>query len=329
MKNVIVPIFVPHMGCPHACVFCNQFHITGQWAPPNADTLKEKARAWKESAGMVPELAFYGGSFTAINLEIQNKLLEIASELKANGEISRIRLSTRPDALGEEVLERLKKYHVDTVEIGVQSMDADVLLAAGRGHTVDTTVNAIRRVKRYGFNCGAQMMVALPGDTPEKSIETCRQVISLSPDFVRIYPTAVIKDTELEKMYNEGRYIPWTFDLIIDTVAEMVMLLEAKKIPAIRIGLQAEDQLTNGDVVAGAYHPALGEYVKSRIFRKKMEALLNPIEKEEICFNVGPKYVSQAIGQHRENIKYLMDKSGQKITVKPNDQILGNGIERR
>lgn len=329
MKTVIVPIFVPHMGCPHACVFCNQFRITGQWAPPDAATLTQKVRDWKASSGVIPELAFYGGSFTAINLEIQNTLLGIASELKTNGEISKIRLSTRPDALSQDVLDRLKAYKVDIVEIGVQSLDATVLLEAGRGHTAETTIQAIHRVKAAGFQCGAQMMVALPGDTPEKSIATCRHVIALAPDFVRIYPTAVIKDTELEAMYRAGRYIPWDFDVVIDTVAEMVSMLKEAEIPIIRIGLQAEDQLTNGDVVAGAYHPALGEYVKARIFRKKMEALLQPNEAQEITFAVGKRYLSQAIGQHKENLNYLKKRTGQNIIIQADDTLSNNEVERR
>lgn len=329
MKNVIIPIFVPHMGCPHACVFCNQYKITGQWQPPSAATLAEKVQLWKASSDVTPGLAFYGGSFTAIDLDVQNTLLTHAAMLKKQGLISEIRLSTRPDALAEEVLERLKAYDVDTIEIGVQSLNDEVLQAAGRGHSAQNAIDAIKRVKSYGFQCGAQMMVALPKDTPLRSIETCKQVIDCAPDFTRIYPTAVIRDTALENMYQNGHYEPWLFEDIIETVAEMVDLLEQAHIPVIRIGLQAEDRLTEGDVVAGAYHPALGEYVKARLFRRRMEKLLTLQETEPITFAVAPRMLSQARGQHRENITYLEKCTGQIVNIIADDALENQVIERR
>lgn len=329
MKNVIVPIFVPHMGCPHACVFCNQYKITGQWQPPSAAILNEKVAAWQRSSGQVPELAFYGGSFTAIALDIQNTLLDTAASLKAKGAISAIRLSTRPDALGTEVLERLRTYDVDTIEIGVQSLHDEVLMASGRGHTAATTISAINRVKAHGFRCGAQMMVALPADTPERSLETCKQVIALKPDLTRIYPTAIIKDTALELMYRQGHYIPWSFDDVVETVAHMVMLLDDADIPVVRIGLQAEDRLTDGDVIAGAYHPALGEYVKARIYRYKMQAMLKPVENGPITFAVPTRRLSQARGQHCDNLKFLRECTGQSVEIVGCDSLMEKEIERR
>lgn len=329
MKKVIVPIFVPHMGCPHACVFCNQYRITGQWQPPSAATLAEKVKAWQASSDTVPGLAFYGGSFTAIDLAVQNSLLESAAILKKQGAISEIRLSTRPDALDESVLMRLKQFEVDTIEIGVQSLNDEVLQAAGRGHTAQTAMDAIKRVKSYDFQCGAQMMVALPKDTPLRSLETCRQVIACRPDFTRIYPTAVIRDTALEIMYQNGTYTPWAFDEVIETVAEMVEQLECAQIPVIRIGLQAEDRLSGGDVVAGAYHPAMGEYVKARLFRRCMEKMLSPHETQPITFAVAPRMLSQARGQHRTNIDYLEAYTGQSVTIIADDALKNREIERR
>ncbi len=329
MKKVIVPIFVPHMGCLHACVFCNQYKITGQWQPPCAAILAEKVKAWQASSDTVPGLAFYGGSFTATDLTIQNSLLESAAILKKKGAISEIRLSTRPDALGKVVLERLKSYGVDTIEIGVQSLNDEVLLAAGRGHTAQTAVEAIKRVKDYGFQCGAQMMVALPKDTPSRSLETCRRIIECAPDFTRIYPTAVIRDTTLETMYQNGSYVPWDFEEIIDTVAEMAEQLQRAQIPIIRIGLQAEDRLTDGDVVAGAYHPAMGEYVKARIYRRRMEAMLSSKETSAITFAVAPRMISQARGQHRSNVEYLEALTGQTVTIIADEALKNQEIERR
>lgn len=329
MKRVILPIFVPHMGCPHQCVFCNQFHITGQWQPPARDTLETQAREWAASSGQVPELAFYGGSFTAIERATQEALLESAAILKAQGLISGIRLSTRPDALGPEVLARLHRFSVDTVEIGVQSLDDAVLAASRRGHTALVARDAVKRVKAAGFACGAQIMVALPEDTPARSLETCRQVIDLAPDFVRIYPTAVICDTPLAEAYARESYVPWQVDTLLDTVAEMLTLFEAASIPVIRVGLQAEDNLSQGDVIAGAYHPALGEQIKARYFRRCMMAMLKPQEEGPVTFAVAPRQLSQAIGQHRENVIYLSQQIGHPVTVVADSSMQHNQLERK
>lgn len=328
MKHVILPVFVPHMGCPHTCVFCNQFRITGTWEPPDLATLACQAEEWAASSGTLPELAFYGGSFTAIDLKTQTALLESAAQLKKDGRISRVRLSTRPDALGAEVLARLAHYGVDTVEIGVQSLDDEVLAASQRGHTAAQAEDAIRRVQAAGFRCGAQMMVALPGDTPEKSLATGARLVQLAPDMVRIYPTAVIRDTALAEAYAAGSYQPWPLDAVLDTVAALLDLFDAAEIPVIRVGLQAEDNLSQGDVIAGAYHPALGELVKARRFRRRMAALLREHETAPVQFAVAPRFLSQAIGQHRENLHYLSERYGQPVTVVADASVLNDTVER-
>lgn len=292
MKPLILPVFVPHMGCPHQCVFCNQFHITGQWQPPDLTQLSAQAEAWTCSGGQTPELAFYGGSFTAIEPAVQERLLASAATLKAQGRISGIRLSTRPDALDDDVLSRLLRYGVETVEIGVQSLDEEVLRESQRGHTAMQAEEAIRRVKATGFRCGAQMMVALPADTPEKSLATGRRLVALGPDMVRIYPTAVICDTPLAEAYAKGAYRPWSLDEVLDTVAALLAAFDLAHIPVIRVGLQAEDNLSKGDVIAGAYHPALGELAKARLFRQRMQALLSPCEKGPVHFAVAPRFLS-------------------------------------
>lgn len=329
MKRVILPVFVPHMGCPHACVFCNQFRITGSWQAPDLATLSAQAEAWHASSGEIPELAFYGGSFTAIEQAQQDALLSSAARLKAEGRVSAIRLSTRPDALGQEVLERLARFGVDTIEIGVQSLDEAVLIASGRGHMARDAEEAILRVKQAGFSCGAQMMVALPADTPEKSLKTGRRIIDLAPDFVRIYPTAVIRDTVLADLYVEGGYAPWPIDTMLDTVATLLDLFEEAAIPVIRVGLQAEDNLSHGDVIAGAYHPALGELVQARRYRRRMQALLSANETAPVTFAVAPRALSQAIGQHRENLRYLSAYCGQPVTVVADASVLNPIVERK
>lgn len=329
MRQVIMPVFVPHMGCPHQCVFCDQFRITGQWQPPQREALAAMAEEWRVSSGQVPELAFYGGSFTAIEKATQEALLGAAAQLLAKGAISGIRLSTRPDALDDEVLARLRYHGVETVEIGVQSLDDEVLAASQRGHTAAQAISAITRVKAAGFRCGAQLMLALPADTPAKSLATCEKVISLAPDLARIYPTAVIRGTALAQQYASGVYTPWPMDDVIETAAAMLDRFEEAGIPVIRIGLQAEENLSGGDVIAGAYHPALGERVKSRRFRQRMQACLRADETEPVTFAVAPRLLSQAIGQHRENLAYLSAQCGQPVQVVADASITGQNIERR
>ena len=328
-KQVIMPVFVPHMGCPHACVFCDQYRITRRWQPPRPEELAAMAQAWQASCGAAPELAFYGGSFTAIAPALQEALLGAAAALVEKGAVSRIRLSTRPDALDDNVLARLAYYGVETVEIGVQSLDDDVLAASQRGHTAATAMQAIERVKAAGFRCGAQLMLALPQDTPEKSLATCRKVIDLAPDLARIYPTAVIRGTALAERYAAGQYVPWPFDTVLDTAAMMLDMFSSAQIPVIRIGLQAEDNLSQGDVIAGAYHPALGELVKARRFRQRMQALLSENETAPVTFAVAPRYLSQAIGQHRENLTVLSAQTGQPVHVVADACISSDNVERR
>lgn len=333
MKHVIVPIFVPHLGCPHQCVFCNQYQITGveqgKWQPPSFEALAAQVEEWTRSSGTRPELAFYGGSFTAIDKKLQEQLLSSAARLKAEGKISAIRLSTRPDALGIDVLSRLSYYAVDTVEIGVQSLDDEVLEKAGRGHTAEQAEVAIRRVKAAGFKCGAQMMLMLPGDTPEKSLATGKRLAELAPDMVRIYPTVVIRGTQLATEYIRWRYRPWPEDDLLDTAAELLDIFDDADIPVIRVGLQPADTLSKGEVLAGPYHPALGELVKARRLRNRMQAQLSAHEDAPVTFRVAPEYLSQALGQHRENLDHLTAFCGQPVTVEADASITTNIIERK
>ena len=204
------------------------------------------------------QLAYYGGSFTAIAADEQEKYLKAAFALKEKGLIAKIRLSTRCDYIDDEVIARLKRYQVDIVELGVQSLDEQVLMLSQRGHTAAQVREAAEILKQSGFTLGLQMMIALPGDTPAKSIQTAKEIVRVEPDFVRIYPTAIIKDTELALMWKNRQYQPWDWDVLIDTTAEAAEIFQAAHIPIIRIGLQAADNLTfERDLLGGGYHPAL------------------------------------------------------------------------
>ncbi|MBQ3701778.1 MAG: radical SAM protein [Oscillospiraceae bacterium] len=333
----IIPVFVPHLGCPHACVFCNQRRISGAQKPATAEDVKnsiEQAAAFLPRGGK-RQLAFYGGSFTAIPAEEQEALLTAAKEALDRGRIDAIRLSTRPDAIDEAVLARLRRFGVETVELGAQSMDDEVLRLSGRGHTAADVERASELVQAAGFRLILQMMTGLPGSTDEKDVETARKIIALCPDGVRVYPTVIVRDTALCDMWRAGDYREHTVEDAVRVCAEILPLFEAAEIPVIRLGLNPTDELTGGAAVAGAYHPALGELVKSRILLNRARALLRGVEPgSRVTLTVGKGKTSQMAGQHRENVRRLTEEFGLaelKIRENPelNGEILLFSVEKR
>ena len=311
-RNQIIPVFIPHLGCPHDCVFCNQKRISGSLLPAGPeDVVREIEEALKKPAGKgVPQLAFYGGSFTAIPAEEQEALLRAAKPYLERGIISGIRLSTRPDAIDAGVLDRLSIYGVDTIELGAQSMLDEVLRQSGRGHKAADTVRASALIKERGFHLVLQMMTGLPGSTAEKDIESAKRIASLMPDGVRIYPTVIIKDTELYDMWIRGEYPEHTVEQAVETCSGIVPIFDGEGISIIRIGLNPTDDLSAGSAVAGAYHPALGELVKSRIMLKKALALLAQSSGRGVVLGVHPSEVSQMVGQHRCNADAICRQLG-------------------
>jgi len=310
-RAYIVPVFVPHWGCPHACVFCNQRRISGANKPASAGDVKnaiQRAAAFLPKGGK-RQLAFYGGSFTAIPVPEQEALLGAAKEALDRGEIDVVRLSTRPDAIDDTVLARLKRYGVETVELGAQSMDDEVLRRAERGHTAQDVERASRLIKAAGFRLILQMMTGLPGATDESDIETARRLVALRPDGVRVYPTVIVRDTALFDLWQAGEYREHTVEDAVRVCAKIVPLFEAAGIPIIRLGLNPTEELSGGAAVGGAYHPALGELVKSRILLEKARALLNGIEPgSRVTLEVGRGKTSQMAGQHRENLRRLTEE---------------------
>lgn len=326
-RQRIIPIFVPHLGCPNDCVFCNQRRISGSPLPASgADVTRtlENARA-EFTAGA--QLAFYGGSFTAIDPAVQEELLSAAQPFLRDGTISSIRLSTRPDAIDGTVIKRLKAYGVETVELGAQSMDDSVLYEAGRGHTAGETETAARALKDAGFTLILQMMTGLPGASNESDLETARKIIALRPDGVRIYPTVVVQNTPLEELWRSGEYREHTVENAVNLCADILPLFEAADIPVIRLGLNPTEELSHGGAVAGAYHPALGEIVRSEILRRRAAELLQGVPAGSfVTLGVAPERVSAMTGQKRRNIEKLAGEfslSGLKIKALPD---AGEGI---
>lgn len=328
VKGRIIPVFVPHLGCPRGCVFCNQRRISGSLSQPDAAAVAEIIREGvsKNPQGTNIELAFYGGSFTAIPSEKQCELLGAALPFLHSGQISSIRLSTRPDAIDEKTLARLKDYGVATIELGSQSMIDEVLAASKRGHTAKQTVSAAELIKARGFKLVLQMMTGLPGDSKERCIETAKRIIALSPDAVRIYPTVIVADTELCQLWRSGEYKEHTVEEAVDYCAASLPLFEEAGIPVIRLGLNPTEELSGGAALGGAYHPALGELVRSRIMLNKARALIGGSSHgRSVVLEVNPSQLSQMIGQGRQNVIALREEFGlEELKIKAADTQKGN-----
>ena len=309
-RECVVPVFVPHLGCPHRCVFCDQRRISGSSGQVTAETVKDLIKtAALPPSGAKRQLAFYGGSFTAIPAARQEELLAAAAESIARGEIDAIRLSTRPDAIDAGVLARLRRFGVETVELGAQSLDDEVLQRCGRGHTAADVVRSAGMIKAAGFRLILQMMTGLPGDSDEKDVETARRIIALRPDGVRIYPTVVVRGTALWEMWKRGEYRAHTVEDAVRVCARLLPLYEEAGIPVIRLGLNPTEELSGGEAAAGAYHPALGELVKSRMMLEKMRLLLAGVPTaSRVTLGTAQRTLSQAIGQKKDNLRRLRDE---------------------
>ncbi len=325
MKTYHIPVFVPHKGCPHDCVFCNQKQITGQTDDVTGADVKRIIEENLSTMDMNShiEVAFFGGSFTGIEHEKQEELLSAAYPYIESGKVNGIRCSTRADYIDDKTLDILKKYGVTAIELGVQSTDSDVLRKSNRGHTFADVADASYAIKRYGMELGLQMMLGLPGDTREKMIKTCEDLISLEPKCVRIYPTLVVPHTHLWKMYETGEYTPLTQEETVDVLSEIIPRFEKAGIDIIRVGLQTTDNI-NENTVKGPYHPAIRELAEGRIIRKVLENYL-PCRKLEVAVN--PKRVSATAGHRKINKMYFKEKYSCDLVVKADENIGYNEIK--
>ena len=325
-KQYIIPIFVPHLGCPNDCIFCNQRKISGQIKPVTEndvrDTIEFYLSNFKETKANI-EVAFYGGSFTGIEVEQQNKLLQAAYDYIKEKKVHSIRISTRPDYIDKEILKRLRKYKVKTIELGVQSTNDYILDRCKRGHTFKDVIKASKLIRRFRMKLGHQMMLGLPDSTELDDINTAKDLIKLKPDMVRIYPVLVIKGTELEKEYNENKYDPLTVEQAVDRCKELCYLFGRKKIDVIRIGLQNTDTIcspTNqgSEVVAGPYHETFRQLVESSIY---YDTIVDKIKKfntrvKEVEVTVNPQNVNNVVGYKKSNILRLKEMYDVDIVVK-------------
>lgn len=322
MRTYNIPVFVPHKGCPFDCVFCNQRKITGSTTdvtPEDVENIiKEHLKTLPKTDRQI-EVAFFGGSFTGIPIDEQSALMAAAA--KFFPQINGIRLSTRPDYITDEIMQNLLKHGVTTIELGVQSMDDEVLRASNRGHTSDTVRRAVEIIKKYPVKLGLQMMTGLVGDTREKSIYTAEQIIKLKPDMVRIYPTLIIKDTYLEKLYLSGKYKPQTLDEAVETAKIIMLMFEKENINVIRVGLQATDEISEeGSVVAGPVHSAFRALVESSIYYDILKAALAG-KRGSIVVEVKDSEISNAVGNKKANIKKIKSKLGIDLKIRGNQEM--------
>lgn len=327
---MIIPIFISHMGCQNTCVFCNQRHINGRsQMPTSADIISQIDHYLSCANAKEIGIAFYGGSFTGLDMTLQRMYLNIANDYKENGKINHIRLSTRPDYINPRIVEMLVSFGVDLVELGVQSFSDEVLSASGRGHQSSSIYDAINCLKDYGMAFGIQLMFGLPGDNRERFFFSVEETIRLKPDAVRIYPTLVLKDTALQSAYADGLYIPPSLENAINHVAQAYSMLKKASLNVIRVGLQATDLIDfKGSVIAGPYHPAFKEMVLDALFYQKIRSFLeeNKLDNhQELKVVINPKMISHVRGHKKENLQKLLETHPELILQPIGDPALAEG----
>ena len=304
----IIPIFIPHAGCPHQCVFCNQKTISGQKTAA-LEGAKEQINRWLEriKPSVENEAAFYGGSFTGLDITLQKELLALTDELLDRKVIGSVRLSTRPDYIDKERLELLRAHGVKLMELGVQSLDDKVLAAAERGHTTEQVVNAVNLLKNYDFKVGVQLMVGMPKQDFASVKATVEKVLALKPDIARIYPLLVIKGTPLAKSYETGEFEPLSLEEAVEQAAYMYQHLSEANVKIIRVGLQPDDELcAEGNIIAGPFHPSMGELVQSYLLREKLtpQILEESRKGDGVLVLCSRKLESKVRGMRNGNVKY-------------------------
>ncbi len=304
MSHGNIAIFVPHLGCPQQCSFCDQRAISGQASLPTAEDVARAAEIGAKSRGFDPantEIAFFGGSFTAIPANYMLSLLRAGQAAVERFGLKGIRCSTRPDAIDPDIIARLKDYGVTAVELGAQSMDDGVLEANHRGHTARHTQAAAELIGKAGIELGLQMMTGLYTDNNSKALATGEKLIALRPATVRVYPAILLPGTTLARLWRQGRYSPQTLEEAVELCAQLLDRFQQAGVRVIRMGLHAGPGLEAR--LAGPYHPAFRQLVESRLFLAKLcKALPGP---GKFTVGVNPRDISTALGQGRENLPWL------------------------
>jgi histone acetyltransferase (RNA polymerase elongator complex component) len=332
MKRVIVPFFIAHQGCPHQCVFCDQRAITGRdgTLPQPAELLRTIEEWRATSGGGAVEVAFYGGTFTALPLDRQQALLQPLQPLLAAGQVAAVRVSTRPDAVDGATARLLRAAGVSLVELGVQSMDDAVLAAAGRGHGAADTEAAFAVLRGAGLRVGAQMMPGLPVESAAGAVASFRRILALKPDLLRIYPAVVLKGTELARLYQRGEYTPLSLETAVNLCKIMLHDAASAAVPVIRAGLQPTDDLAAGaEVLAGPYHPAFRQLAEGERWYDLLQILVAGFAADaSLAIHVSPARIADVVGQKRQNIIRLEKLSGKRVAAVHGDASLAPGAIR-
>ncbi|MBR4021864.1 MAG: radical SAM protein [Ruminococcus sp.] len=320
MKHSNISVFIPHIGCPNMCSFCNQRVISGKQKAPTAQEVKEICRiAFNEiSEKSNTEIAFFGGSFTAIPKDYMLELLEAVQEFLSDEGFKGIRISTRPDCINDEILSVLKEYNVTAIELGAQSLSDKVLEANERGHNAEDVVSASELIREYGFELGLQMMIGLYKSTIEDEYATFEKILQIKPDTLRIYPVVILKNTRLAELYSSGEFIPFAFDDVVEMCAEFLDKAEKNSIKVIKCGLHASEFVEN-DMTGGFYHPAFRELCEGRIYRREIEKIISESD-SYLKISVPTKMLSRAIGQKKCNTEYFREKGTELKIISDNAQ---------
>lgn len=301
----IYPFFIPHAGCPHRCSFCRQSQVSGRLSPPDPSTIATQLEEMLTGQGG-GEVAFYGGSFTSLPVEVQDAYLNGAAPSLAAGRIDGIRVSARPDALGEKEVSFLQERGVTTVEVGVQSFSPEVLRRAERGHDSEAVSQAVFVLRRAGLKIGLQLMPGLPGGDRAEALRSLDAALALKPDFLRVYPTVVLRGTILAEEYLAGGYQPLSLAAAVELCAEMAWRCRARKVPVIRWGLHNQPELTaDGAMLSGPWHPAFGQLVRAHLWLRALIALAAKGERE---VSVPTAEFSDAQGHRRDNLCSLRER---------------------
>ena len=332
-KHINIPIFIPHLGCPNNCVFCNQRSISGRQSFDVSDMERQIDEVLSTlSEETEREIAFFGGSFTGIDRELMLYLLGVGKRYIDEGKVGGIRLSTRPDYIDQERLDILSHYGVRAVELGLQSMDDGVLAASKRGHTSEDAERACVLIKEYGFELVGQMMIGLPASDGEKEIYTARRICELGADGARVYPTVVFYNTELCAMAQEGAYAPITQDEAVIRTKDVLGVFDSYGVPCIRVGLCASENLSDeAEVYGGANHSAVGELAMGELYFDKICQKLDDqggaFSGKTLTVYAARGSTSKIAGQNRRNKIRLSKKYGfNKIKILEKSEIIGYNI---
>jgi histone acetyltransferase (RNA polymerase elongator complex component) len=311
-RHITIPIFIPGEACPFQCIFCDQKKITGASGLPGPEEIREIIH--RNLSTIIPgettvEAGFFGGTFTGLSFEDQEKCFKAVEPFIMQGKIDSIRLSTRPDYISPEIMDFLKRFPVRTIELGAQSMDDSVLLQSRRGHLAADTEKASGLILSYGFRLGLQMMIGLPGDTKEKSALTAREIIRQNAHETRIYPVVVIRGTALEYLFKQGKYQPLSLEEAVSWTKEVVNIFDDAGVKVIRIGLHpSEGLLSKADLVAGPFHPSFRELVMTEIWHDRFAYLLSEEQGKNLTLTVNPSELNAAIGYNSTNRNALEKK---------------------